>query len=123
MAEKGLTEISRDARALFTRGSEAFERQNYDYAIALLQQVLEKEPGFFECRRMLRAAQVGKVGASTGFFRKMLSGASSSPQVAKAQYALRKNPAEALVIAEQILSGDPQSSAAHRVVAEAARSL
>ncbi len=123
MAEKGLTEISRDARALFTKGSEAFERQNYDYAIALLQQVLEREPGFFECRRMLRAAQVGKVGASTGFFRKMLSGASLSPQVAKAQYALRKNPAEALVIAEQILSGDPQSSAAHRVVAEAAKSL
>ncbi len=123
MAEKGLNEVSREARSLFMRGNEAFERQNYDYVTKLFQQVLEKEPGFFECRRMLRAAQMGKAGGGTGFFKKMLSGASSSPQVAKAKLALRKNPAEALIIAEQILSSDPQSSAAHRVLAEAAKAM
>src|SRR5437867_2778259 len=50
----------------------------------------------------------------------MLGGASSSPLVAKAQMTVRKNPLEAMQIAEQILNSDPQSSAAHKILAEAA---
>ena len=53
----------------------------------------------------------------------MLSGASSSPQVAKAKLALSKNPAEAKAIAEQILNGDPNNSAAHRIIVDAANAL
>ena len=34
-----------------------------------------------------------------------------------------KNPAEALAIAEQILNGDPNNSAAHRIIVEAAQAL
>ena len=124
MAEKGINEISRDARVLFTKGSEALSRENYDYAIALFNQVLEKEPGFFECRKALREAQFRKAGGgSSGFFKRMLSGAGNSPQVAKGQLALRRNPAEALVIAEQILNGDPNNSGAHRLIVEAAQAL
>jgi tetratricopeptide (TPR) repeat protein len=40
--------------------------------------------------------------------------------VAKAQMTLRRNPLEAIQIAEQILGSDSQSSAAHKIVAEAA---
>ncbi len=99
-------------------------RENFDYAIALFNQVLEKEPGFFECRKALREAQFRKAGdGGSGFFKKMMSGAGSSPQVAKAKMAMSKNPAEALAIAEQILNGDPNSSAAHRIVVEAAQAL
>jgi hypothetical protein len=47
MPEKNLNEISRDARALFTRGTQALAQDNFDYAITLLNQVLETEPGFF----------------------------------------------------------------------------
>ena len=53
----------------------------------------------------------------------MMSGAGSSPQLAKAKLSLNKNPAEALIIAEQILNGDPGSSAALRVVVDAAVAL
>ena len=124
MAEKDINEISRDVRVLFTKGNEALSRENYDYAIALFNQVLEKEPGFFDCRKALREAQFRKVGDSGGgFFKKMLSGAGSSPQVAKARMAMGKNPAEALAIAEQILNGDPNNSAAHRIIVEAAQAL
>jgi tetratricopeptide (TPR) repeat protein len=124
MAEKDINEISRDVRVLFTKGNEALSRENYDYAIALFNQVLEKEPGFFDCRKALRGAQFHKVGDSGGgFFKKMLSGAGSSPQVAKARMAMGKNPAEALAIAEQILNGDPNNSAAHRIIVEAAQAL
>ena len=124
MAEKGSNEISRDMRVLFTKGNEALSRENYDYAIALFNQVLEKEPGFFDCRKALREAQFRKAGGSgSGFFKRMMSGADSSPQVAKAKMAMSKNPAEAMAIAEQILNGDPNSSAAHHIIVEAAQAL
>ncbi len=123
MAEKSINEISRDARLLFIKANEAMQRENADYAIDLFNQVLVKEPGFLDCRKALRAAQLQKSGGGGGFFKKMLSGAGSSPQVAKARMAMGKNPAEAMAIAEQILNGDPNSSAAHRILVEGAQAL
>lgn len=120
MAEKSLNETGRDLRVMFTRANEAVQHRNFDYAIALFQQILEKEPALFECRKALRAAQMSKSGGGRGFFRKVLSSASSSPLIAKGQIALRKDPLEAIAIAEQVLNSDPQSSAAHRLLAEAA---
>ena len=124
MAEKLINEISLDARRLYTKAVEAAQRENYDYALALFCQTLEKEPGFFECRKALRAAQSKKsAGTSTGFFKKMMSGAGSSPQIAKAKMALNKNPAEAMAIAEQVLNSDPGNSYAHRIIVDAAHAL
>ena len=123
MAEKGINEISREARTLYTKAQEAAQRDNAEYAIALYNQVLEKEPAFFEGRKALRAAQFKKAGSGGGFFKKMMSGASSSPLVAKGQLALRSNPAGALIIAEQILNADPNSSGGHKIVVEAAKAL
>jgi tetratricopeptide (TPR) repeat protein len=123
MAEKTLSEISRDVRLLFQKGNDAFQREQYDYAISLFNQVLEKEPGLFECRKVLRAAQIKKAGGGGGFFKKAWNSASSSPMVAKGQMALRKNPADALQIAEHILNGDPANSGAHRILVEAAAAL
>ncbi len=120
MPEKSITEIPRDLRELFQKGSVALQRQNFDYALAIFTQVLQREPGFFDCRQALRAAQFKKVGTNTSFFKKMIGGASNSPLVAKANMSLRKNPQEAIQIAEQILCGDPSSSSAHKILAEAA---
>src|SRR5581483_9752255 len=111
-------------RKLFVKGTEALARENLDYAIALLNQALDKEPGFYDCRKALRDAQFRKAGEkSGGFFKKMLSGAGNSPQIAKAQMTLRNNPGGAMSVAEQILNTDPNSSAAHRIIVEAARVL
>ena len=124
MAEKTHNDISRDARVLFSKGAEAAQRDNTDYAITLFSQVLEKEPAFYECRKALRAAQFKKAGSGGGgFFKKMLSGAGSSPQIAKAKMALGKNPGEAMAIAEQILNGDPNNASAHRIIVDAANAL
>jgi tetratricopeptide (TPR) repeat protein len=120
MPEKSLNELSRDLRELYQKGTLALQRQNFDYAVTILTQVLQREPGFFDGRQALRAAQFKKAGGGSSFFKKMLGGASSSPLVAKAQFALRKDPLEAMQIAEQILGSDPSSAAAHKVVAEAA---
>ena len=124
MAEKNVNEISREARLLFVKGTEAVQRDNMDYAISLFNQVLEKEPAFFECRKALRGAQFKKAGSGgSGFFKKMMSGAGSSPQIAKAKMVLGKNPGEAMAIAEQILNGDPNNSSAHRIIVDAAQAL
>jgi len=124
MPEKSLNDIPREVRPLFTKGNDALARDNFDYAIDLFTQVLARVPAIFEVRKALRRAQQGKAAAgSSGFFKKMLSSAGSSPQIAKAQLALRSNPTEALALAEQVLNSDANSSLAHKIVVEAAKAL
>jgi len=123
MAEKTLNELTRELRVVFTKGHDALQRDNFDYAINLFNQVLEREPGLYECRRELRAAQMRKAGSGGGFMKKMWSSASSQPMVAKGEVALRRNPAEALQVAEQILNGDPNNIGAHRLIVKAATAL
>src|SRR3954471_580738 len=123
MAEKSVTELPRELRLLFTKGNDAMSRENYDYAIDLFNQVLQKEPGLHEVRRALRTAQLRKAGSGTSIFKKMLSSASLSPLIARGQMAARKDPVEAMRIAEQILNNDPHNGPAHRLLVEAATTL
>jgi tetratricopeptide (TPR) repeat protein len=124
MAEKHLNDLPPDLRRLYTKATEAAQRDNHDYALALFCQILEKEPALFDARKALRAAQAHKsAGTSSGFFKKMMSGAGSSPQIARAKMALGNHPAEAMAIAEQVLNGDPNNSMAHRIIVDAARAL
>ena len=124
MSEIPASQLPPDTRRIYTKAVEAAQRENDDYALALFCQILEKEPGFFECRKALRVVQARKsAGASKGFFKKMMSGAGASPQIAKAKMALGKNPAEAMDIAEQVLNADPNNFSAHRLVVDAATAL
>src|ERR1051325_6337766 len=120
MLEKTTQQIPRDLREQYEKGMAALQRNNFDYALAFFTQVLKAEPGFYDCREALRAAQFKKAGAGGGFFKKMMGGVSSSPMVAKAQMTLRNNPLEAIAACEQILNSDPGNSGAHKVLAEAA---
>jgi tetratricopeptide (TPR) repeat protein len=118
MPEKSASELPRDLRELYQKGTLALQRQNFEYAIAILTQVLGREPACFEARQALRAAQFKKSGGTSGFFKKVLGGASSSPLLAKAQMV--KSPTERIQILEQVLSSDPPNSSAHKILAEAA---
>jgi tetratricopeptide (TPR) repeat protein len=120
MPEKSIAEVSPACRDLFEKGSIALQRQNYDYAMTIFNQILEKEPGFYDCRESLRAAQYKRAAGGTSFFRKAFGNISAGPLLAKGQLALRSNPLEAIQIAEQILSNDPHSVMAHKLLAEAA---
>lgn len=120
MPEKSLNQIPRGLREQYEKGLKNFQQQNFDYALAILTQVLVQEPAFFDCRQVLRVTQFKKAGSGGGFFKKVFSGASATPLVAKGQLALRSNPLDALNIAEQILNSDPNSSAGHKLLADAA---
>ena len=67
MAEKSLNDLPRELRMLFTRGSDALSRENYDYAIDLFNQILLKEPTNYDVRKSLRAAQLRKAAAAAAF--------------------------------------------------------
>ncbi len=123
MAEKTLSQIPRHIREQFEKGKTAFDRKNFDYAVAIFGQVLEQEPAFYDCRQYLRAAQIQKSGGSgsTTFFKKMLGGAPAPPRSSpRGQVELMRNPVDALKTAEQILKTDPNSMAAHKLLAQAA---
>jgi tetratricopeptide (TPR) repeat protein len=120
MAEKTISQIPRPLREQYEKGKTAFDRKNFDYAIAIFNEVLKQEPAFYDCREALRASQFSKAGGGGGFFKKMLSGAGSQPLLAKGQLDLMKNPANAMVTAEQVLNTDPNSAAAHKLLGEAA---
>jgi|SRR3984957_1866743 len=120
MAEKTISQIPRLVREQYQKGMTAFERKNFDYAIAIFNQVLAQEPGFFDCRQALRVSQHKKSGGTSTFFKKMLSGAGSSPLLAKAQ--MQKDPLETIKTVEQVLNSDPNSAAAHKLLADAALS-
>lgn len=123
MPEKTLAELPRTLRELYDKGNAALQKKNYDYALAIYNQVLITEPAFYACREALRACQFDKNKSSGGFFKKMLGRTSSSPQLAMAQYQVRNNPQEALATCEQILNGDPSNIAAHKLLAEAATAM
>ena len=124
MAEKHLNQLSPDLRRLYTKAVEAAQRENFDYATTLFCQVLKTEPGLFEARKALRAAQTQRsAGESKGFFKKMMSSAGSSPQITKAKITLGKNPAEAMAIAEEVLNSDANNPFAHRIIVDAANAL
>src|SRR5580704_5492213 len=121
MPEKTLSQISRPLREQYEKGKATVDRRNYDYAITILTGILEQDPAFFDCRQLLRVCQHRKAeGGGSGFFKKMMSGATSQPLVAKGQFALRNQPLEALKIAEQILNSDPLSAQGHKLMADAA---
>lgn len=120
MPEKPFAQVPRDLKDFYQKGTTALERQNLDYAISILEQVVLREPAFLEARQALRAAQIKKHGSGGGFFKKILGGASNSPLIAKGQLTVRKNPVEAMQIAEQILASDPNSPSGNKLLAEAA---
>jgi tetratricopeptide (TPR) repeat protein len=121
MPEKSQNEIPASWRDLYEKGRAAYDRQNLDYAISIFNQILEKEPGFYDCREALRAAQFKKAEAGSSFFKRALGKATSTgPLLARGRIALHSNPLEAIQLAEQILNQDPHSTMGHKLLADAA---
>ncbi len=118
MPEKTLAEVPAALRELHEKGVAALQKNNLDYAVALFMQVLRQEPALYDARQALRAAQHKRVGTRGGGFLKRFIGSANTHT--KGQLALRSNPLEALVIAEEALNEDPTNANAHQLLADAA---
>lgn len=122
MAVKTVEELSERARPLYKRASEAAQRQNYDYAIELMVQVLELEPAFLDGRKLLRSIQM-KLFQNLNVVSRKMAGMKAATEAMKAQVSLKKSPPQALVEAEKALNIDPTNSTALAAAAEAAEAM
>ncbi|VGO22993.1 tetratricopeptide repeat protein [Pontiella sulfatireligans] len=117
MAEVKLEDAPQGVKAYCDKGVAAMERSNHDYAMDMFEAALKVEPGLLQVRRMLRAAAVkktkanppGKLGAAKGIGRLM-----------KASSLLKKNPLQALELAEALIRIDPFNLKFAKVQCEAA---
>ncbi len=119
MAVKPRDELSDLAQQLYKKANDAVNRQNYGYAIELLNQILEMEPSFLDGRKLLRGVQWRQF-QSLGALRQKMAGMSAAGAAMKAQGTLKKNPARAMAEAERVLNGDPGNSTALSVLADGA---
>jgi len=108
MAEVQLEEVPRRLRDTFEKAFAAFERGNLDYAISMLEAVLEQEPRLLKARKYLRAAEVKRfVEGGGGASKHLIAFLSNMPAFISAQMNLKKKPEEALKKAEKLLKADP----------------
>ena len=117
MSEKSKREVHPQAREYFDKGIAALRKDNLDYATKLFEQALKREP-VFECREALRLNQFKR--AEKKEFFKIFGKTTTSSLLPKGQLALRKNPIEAIEVAEQILNEDPYSVMGNKLLGEAA---
>ncbi len=122
MAAKKVEDLSERAQPLYKRATEAAHRQNYDYAIELMIQVLELEPAFLDGRKLLRSMQARQFQAQNIVSRKMAS-MKAMTEAVKAQVTLKKSSEQALVEAEKALNIDPTNATALSAAAEAAEAM
>ncbi|MBM3860755.1 MAG: tetratricopeptide repeat protein [Verrucomicrobia bacterium] len=119
MPEKTLDQLNRTAYEQYQKAISAVERNNFDYAIEMLQQCLTLEPAFLQGRKHLRAVQM-KRAESQGSLKRAMTGAKLQPLLLRARATLSKNPTEAMAALEQALTEDPKNAQALLLLAEAA---
>lgn len=110
-------DISPDVKTLFHKGEDAAKKDNYDYAIDILQSALVREPAFLKARQTLRATAIKKTKGMSQFKKAM-----SIVNITRlqAQASPKKDPTKAMEVAEQILAIDPFSKVGTNILAEAA---
>lgn len=110
-------DVSPDIRALFLKGVSAAEKENFDYAIDILQSALVREPAFLRARQVLRATAVKKTKGTSQFKKAM-----SMPQITmlSTKASPKKEPLKAMEVAENILAIDPYNKTGTNILSEAA---
>jgi tetratricopeptide (TPR) repeat protein len=109
-------------RNQYSRAKDAILSKNYDYAINLLQSVLKDEPLFLEGRHRLRAVEIEKHNGLSSFNKQMV-GMKVASAAMKLSNAGKKEPAEQLALAEEVLALDPFHAKANMVVGDAGEAL
>ncbi|MBX7157102.1 MAG: tetratricopeptide repeat protein [Verrucomicrobiae bacterium] len=116
------TELNAGQLETLKRARVAYERNNLEYAITLLLQLVKEAPRYLAGRQLLRDISIKKHGSAKGGFMG-LGSVASAPQLLKAQSAAKKNPEEALAVVEQVLSTDPFNKQANELLSQIAKTM
>ena len=117
MAVKTEKELSEAARSHWLKAVAAMEMRNLGYAISLLQGILKQEPEFLTGRQLLRRAEITKLRADKKTFFHL---STASLGLLKAQRELKKDPARAAELIENILEHEPFHRQANLLLKQAA---
>ncbi len=107
MPEISEKELPANSKALWLKAINAVQVSNLDYAITLIQGVLEQAPGFLDGRKLLRKCELQKESGQTAKKKSGLFG--SGMGAMKIQSQIKKNPESALPLIEKELGKDPLS--------------
>lgn len=117
MAIKTEKELTASARGNWLKALSAVELKNYGYAISLLQDVVKEVPEFLKGREVLRKAAIANTKGKKSMFGGFSAGGLKGGQI------LKKDPAAALVHAEEMLGSDPYGAQANMLLKDAALAL
>jgi tetratricopeptide (TPR) repeat protein len=120
MADVPVSALPPRQQKLFENARAALEIGNHAYALDATTQVLKATPGCVEVRRLHRRAQLLQFEERNRIIAKAVGGLSSTPFIFS---SVTKDPLKALSSAERILSADPTSASALKMLAEAAEGL
>lgn len=107
MEETTVDQLPRKTRDSYQKAVAALERGNVDYAVDILFNILDLQPGFQEARRLLRAAQIRKAGGKTSPLQHIINNITQIGSVLTVNSLLKSKPDKALKAAEKLLKADP----------------
>lgn len=109
MAEIQLEQAPRKAREQYDKAFAAFERGNFDFAMDMFQLALEVCPQLTKARKLLRLSQIKKFRGSGkgGGLADAMSSLSGIGAMMSGSSLLKKDPAKAVIKAEELLRKNP----------------
>lgn len=103
MEQKQIKDVSSGLRDLYQRAVQSAQRNNVQYAIEQLREIVKKSPGFMPAREELRKLERQKM-LSMGAIGKLIAKLKSSMFAAKITPLVKKRPLDAMKICEDALS-------------------
>lgn len=97
--------------------------KNPTYAIDIMANIVGRNPGCFEARRILRQAQMKASAGKTKGLSKLFSRVTNVPFSISGGATLKKDPSKALQNAEDLLRSNPENPAGHKLLGAAAEAL
>ncbi|QYY35938.1 tetratricopeptide repeat protein [Ruficoccus sp. ZRK36] len=97
--------------------------RNASYAIDICTNILQRQPGCLDVRKILRTAQKRASAGKTSGFSRLLGSVTNAPFAIKASTQLKKDPKAAMETAEKMLASDPANASAQRMLGQAAEAL
>jgi tetratricopeptide (TPR) repeat protein len=118
MDKKNLQDVQTGMRDMYQRAVESGRKNNFDYAIELLKDLVRKSPGLIPAREKLREFEKKKSDSIGGFSRFMIN-LQASFQAAKIKSMIAQKPLDAMAMCEDVLSKNLYNSLVLNLLADA----